>query len=70
MDYNKNLKSNVDILQRRLDGLKKGIGFIPISEAKYKFLMVYFDVISEYTDKSFDILNEDKFREALLELED
>lgn len=70
MDYNTNLKLNVDVLQRRLTGLKKGLSTLPISDGQYRFMMIYFDTISEYTDKAFDLLNENKYRELLIQLEE
>ena len=69
MNHNRILSENIDVLQRRLTGLKDTINKRELSKGQAKFIKVYLDVISEYTDKGLDIFDENKYREALIELE-
>lgn len=64
------LIENVNILQRRLSGLKDAMAKNGISDAQKKFLSVYQEVINEYVDKSFDILDVNKFKQTLIEMEE
>jgi len=64
------LTNNIDVLQRKLVGLKDAIYYKTISKGQAKFVQVYIEVMSEYIEKSLDALDVDKYREALEELED
>ena len=68
--WNKPVSDNITILQRKLVGLKDSVNMFKVSKGKAHFMKVYLDVISEYIDKSLDLLDEDKYREALKELDD
>ena len=64
------LTKNIDVLQRKLVGLKSAIYHKTTSKGQAKFIQVYIEVISEYIEKSLDALDVDKYKEALIELED
>lgn len=68
--YNKTVAENVTILQRRLTGLKDAVNLHKMNKGKASFMLVYLDIIDEYITKSLDLLDNDKYREALKELDD
>jgi hypothetical protein len=68
--YNATVSENVTILQRRLTGLKDAVNLHNMSKGKASFMLVYLDIIDEYITKSLDLLDNDKYREALKELDD
>ena len=66
----KELQSNIDILQRKLVQLKDNIiKDKGLSRGQIHFLDAYLTVVDDYINKSLDILDDDKYREALLELD-
>lgn len=70
MDWNDPIEENIVTLQRKLVGLKDSVKRHELSRARAKFMNTYLEIIFEYINKSLDILNEDKYREALRELEE
>lgn len=68
--YNKSITDNITILQRRLVGLKDSVNLTSIGKGEASFMFVYLNIISEYIDKSLDLLDEDKYRELLKELDE
>lgn len=70
MDRKKSLIENTRILQRKLKGLGDSIFRRPISAGQERFLMTYLEMIDEFVEKGLDIIDEDKYREVLAELED
>jgi hypothetical protein len=61
---------NIEILQRKLVGLKDTVSRKKISPGQSMFMDTYLHVVSEYLDRSLDLMDENKYREALLEIED
>lgn len=65
-----NLDANADIIQRKLTGLKDQMLRRQLSPGQVIFINTYMGVIMEHFDKCFDVLDEDKYRELLIHLED
>lgn len=65
-----NLDANLDIIQRKHTGLKDSIYRKNLSAGQIVFLNTYMGVIMEQFDKCFDVLDEEKYREMLIELEE
>jgi hypothetical protein len=63
------LQENIDVLQRRLSGLKSEVAKNVVSDAQKRFLAIYQETINDYIDKSFDVLDVDKFNQILIDLE-
>ena len=65
-----NLDANANVINRKLTGLKDQILRTQLSAGQILFLNTYMGVIIEQFDKCFDVLDVDKYREMLIELED
>ena len=64
------LISDIDILQRKLTGLKDAMSRRPLSAGQERFIMTYLEMISDFIDKGLDILDENKYREELKMLDE
>jgi hypothetical protein len=60
---------DINVLQRKLTGLKDSIYRKPISPGQERFIRTYLEIISEYIEKGLDVVDEDKYREQLKLLE-
>ena len=69
-NYNEQLIKNITILQRNLVGLKDAVTFRNITKGQETFMNVYLDIISDHINKSLDLLDNDKYREMLLSIEE
>jgi hypothetical protein len=65
-----NLDANADVIARKLTGLKDQILRTQLSSGQILFLNTYMGVIIDQFDKCFDVLDVDKYKEMLIELED
>lgn len=65
-----NLDANADIIDRKLTGLKDQIFRKPLSKGQMLFLNTYMGVIIDHFDKCFDVIDVDKYKEILINLED
>lgn len=70
LNWNDPIEDNIVTLQRKLVGLKDSVSGVELSRARAKFMNTYLEIIFEYINKSLDILDEDKYREALRDLDD
>lgn len=63
------LKENVDVLQRRLSGLKDSLNTNTLSSGQERFIAIYQELINDYIGKCFDVLDIKKFEQTLIEME-
>lgn len=69
MSYNDQLTDNITKLQRNLVGLEDAIKRTQLSKGQAAFVKIYLDVIAEHISKGLDVLDEDRYREELLNLD-
>jgi hypothetical protein len=69
MNYKKELNINIEIMNRKLLELKDYIKTNNISKGQIKFIEVYMSVALDQINKSLNILDKNKYKEVLTELD-
>lgn len=64
------LLEDINVLQRKLTGLRDSIYRGPLSSGQERFIRAYLEIVSDYIEKGLDIIDEDKYREQLKLLDD
>ena len=64
------LKSDIDVLQRKLKSLRDALHRTKVSKGQEKFLLPYLEIVDEFLGKSFDILNAETYKEQLIQLDE
>ena len=67
---NEDLKEEINVINRNLKGLRDNIHRKSMTDGQKRFMRAYFDVINEFIGKGLNILDVDKYREELRNLED
>lgn len=70
MDYRKQLIDNITTVQRNIVALKEGIMKFETSKGQVKFLNTYITVVNDYIKRSVEVLDIEKYREMLEELDE
>jgi hypothetical protein len=70
MDRKSTLANNITVLQRKLLGLKDSLGKFELSNGQTRFIQIYLETIDDYIEKGLSIMDEEKYKEVLIDLED
>ena len=64
------LKSNIDIVIRKLTALKDNLDIMDISKGQETFINTYLGLADEYVNNSIELLDRKKYHETVEELMD
>jgi len=70
MSRREGIKSNIDVVMRKLTALKNNLDIMDITKGQETFINTYIGLSHEYVVTSLELLDRKKYNEALKDLDD